>query len=376
LALILCGGCSVNLSFDPSSVFDPIEDALDDAGQAIEDALSDPLSSKPFPVLIGGDDERLFYATNLGDFRINFPGPTNDIVIPGYMGPSNLYRHQDNRRELIRPLVQGSPFLGLATDGRFVAFITVTDDPERPYAIRAAEIGGVFDRIVFDGDDDESHVVNPSQLAVDDGRVAFVLSELSDGSSTIRIEDLTQESPPVDVESDSVISLDLRGSRLAYVSESTSGSVKVIVHDLSTSETIFEVDARPRAALYPDVFLDLNSVIWSEPTDDGLSRVSIHEIPTEQTRILADSVHGFVTGATSEHFVTEQYVDEGFNRPLHIVVRRYDADGGSHKLAEFRADGLAGQVMVVGNRAAWVNDARRIVVQPLAGDDRDSFRPF
>ncbi len=55
---------------------------------------------------------------------------------------------------------------------------------------------------------------------------------------------------------------------------------------------------------------------------------------------------------------------------------RYDADGKRKKLAEFNADGFAGQSQILGGRAVWVNPDRRIVIQPLTGGDRKIFRPF
>ena len=113
--------CTVNAPFDPSDPFRDLSGLIDDDQSGFENAIEDPLGSKPFPIVFGGDSERVFYATNLTDIRIKFSGPTNDVVIPGLLGPSNVYKFQNKERELIRPLVPSHATAGMATDRQFPA---------------------------------------------------------------------------------------------------------------------------------------------------------------------------------------------------------------------------------------------------------------
>ena len=108
-ALVLSGltGCDIDVPLDLAGLARPIENAIGDVLTGVEQALADPLDANPFPVLIGGNSARVFYATNLTDIRLRFPGPLNDIVLPGVFGPSNVYEFDTatKRRKLIRPLV-------------------------------------------------------------------------------------------------------------------------------------------------------------------------------------------------------------------------------------------------------------------------------
>ncbi|TWT41856.1 hypothetical protein RAS1_29790 [Phycisphaerae bacterium RAS1] len=136
----LLASCTVDAPFDPARFFGPLGDALSDAQNTLEGALADPLGAQPFPVLMGGDSDRIFYATNLGDVRVRFPGPTGDIVLPGVLGPSNVYVHQDKERALVRPLAPSSALFGLQADGEHVASVQqldpLGDGPFRPGANR------------------------------------------------------------------------------------------------------------------------------------------------------------------------------------------------------------------------------------------------
>ncbi len=107
-----------------------------------------------------------------------------------------------------------------------------------------------------------------------------------------------------------------------------------------------------------------------------MSRIRAYDIPTGTTRLWADDVIGDLTGATDDFFITEQYVTNSPEGADRIVLRRYDAEGRAVKLADFRAQGLAGQSRILGDRAAWVNPERRILLQPLAGGDRTRFDPY
>ncbi len=375
--LLSASACSVEMPFDPATVLQPIENALTDAERAFEDAVTDPLNAKPFPVLIGGNDEQIFYSTNLGDVRINFPGPTNDVVVPGFFGPSNLYRYQNKSREMIRPLVPGSTFLGLATDGQHIAYIAVKEEPSSPFDVRVAEIAGVTERIVFDAESNTGTRVVPTRLAMDHGRVAFLTETDGTNGVTLRVHDVAGSDSPIVVEARSVLSFALHGNRLAYIEEDASGSLRVIMRDLATTDVTTLADHIRVTDCEPvGIFLTANHAVWSEPAGDDLSRALSYEIPTAETRVFADTIVGRLVGADDRHIVTEEYVDRGSNKPNLVVVRRYDGDGKKKKLAEFRADGLAGQTTVIGHSAVWVNPGRKIVSAPLEGGDRRAFSAF
>ena len=94
------------------------------------------------------------------------------------------------------------------------------------------------------------------------------------------------------------------------------------------------------------------------------------------TRTWADAVDGELTGAADNHFLTEEYVLGNNNMTERIVIRLREVEGNERKLADFRADVLAGQSCIRGDRAIFVNPDRRIVVAPLDGGDRVNFRPF
>lgn len=375
---VVCLGvaCNLYMPFDPATVFQPVDEAIQEAEQAFENAVADPLSAKPFPVIVGGDNERVFYATNLGDIRVNFPGPTNDVVIPGFFGPSNLYQYARKERDLIRPLVPGGAFFGMATDGQFIAYVSFLDPESDPASIVVADMGNLTDRVVFDGAAEERAAVVPQQLAVDDGRLAFVIHDLDDVVDWLRVEDLILIDPSLEIETEVVFAFDLRGNRLAYIEESVDGPVRVMLRDLSTDERLIVGDHLRLTGPSPTVFLGENRVVWAEPSSDGLSSVYAYDIPSGSTRLWADDVSGTLAGANDDYFVTEEYVERLPQQANKFIVHRYDADGHVRKLADFRADGLAGQVGVIGDRAVWVNPERKIVVAPLGDGDRISFRPF
>ena len=59
-----------------------------------------------------------------------------------------------------------------------------------------------------------------------------------------------------------------------------------------------------------------------------------------------------------------------------IAIRRYDTTGEMKEVADIRADGLAGQARIAGERAVFVNPSRNIVVAPLAGGSRKEYTPY
>ena len=365
-------GCTVNAPFDPSDVFGDLSGLIEGIQSGFENAIEDPLRSKPFPIVFGGDSERVFYATNLTDIRIKFSGPTNDVVLPGLLGPSNVYKFQNKQRELIRPLAPTHAIAGMATDGEFLAFLSITDIDEDPrFAVVVSDLRGFGDRIIFQPDDEANVAV--FELAIDSGRLAFQIVDFDSGLSTLRVEDLRGAEPAREFDGD-VSNVRLRGSRLAYVGETDAGSSEVILHDLATGEAT--VIAPNVAGGVPYLFLTDNRVVWAERISADLFRVRAHDLPSGTTFVWADAVAGALTGASDEFLLAEEFTDRFPDKPNRIAVVRYDADGKRKKLDEFNADGFAGQSQILGGRAVWVKPDRRIAVQPLAGGDRKIFRPF
>lgn len=375
--LVFVCGCNFNVPVDPSDLFQPIDNLIDDIDNTFNDLVTDPFNSNPYPVLVGGDNARVYYTTNIGDTRINFPGATSDVVIPGFAGPSNLYQFASRRRELIRPLIPGGSFLGLATDGQRIAYISVSDLENVNQKIVVADVNSLESEVIYDEIADESTKVLTSDLAMDDGRLAFVLINVDDASQRLRIEDLTGLEPATELEARSFWRFQLRGDRLAYVAESEGGTVDLLLRNLSTNETAV-VAPGLRAEFPVDVQLALtdNFVVWSEPNFEDSDRVMAYNIVDGTTTVWADSVIGILAGANDEHFVTEEFVERYPDAANKYKVRRYDLNGSVRVLAEFRADGLAGQTTVIGDRAAWVNPERKVVLAPLAGGDRTIFEPF
>jgi hypothetical protein len=375
-------GCNVNVPFDPSDLVRPIDDVFEGVQEGLADAVADPLGAKPFPVLVGGDNERVFYATSLTDIRINFPGATNDVVIPGFLGPSNLYRFERKERELIRPLIPGGAVGRLATDGRYVAYVAYPElNPPREQ-LRVTDLETFADYAVFDGASDDASTVLTVGMALSSGRLAFLLAELDGGAGRLRIEDLKEIDPTTEIEIRGDVSgdpppFDLRGNRLALVERADDGSLFLSLRDLSTdTSTVIAERLRMSFRVEARVVLTDNSLVWSEPADDGLSRILRHDLTSGVTRVWVEAARGELAGATDEFLVTEEPIYRRPDRADQISVHRYDLGGERRTLATFRADGLAGQTRVIGNRAVWVNAERKIVIAPLNGGDRTIFRPF
>jgi len=382
--VLLLSACNIDAPFDPARIFQPIDQALEQIENAIDNALADPLGSKPYPALIGGDSERVFYAANLGDIQINFPGPTNDLVVPGVLGPSNLYEFTRRKPDLIRPLVPAGAATGVVTDGVHLAYVALTDldAPGEfplpvPNTLIVATVGGLDDRVVFDGPAGGStELVAPGSLALDAGRLAFVIVAADFSSSRIRIVDLVGDDATRDIEADAFRnSIRLRGNLLVYGDSSQEEGDRIVLRDLNEpEETIIARNLRTDGNL--QVYLASNAVVWSEDVGDGISRVMSYSITSGETRLWADAVRGTLTGASDAHFITEELVDNFPDAPNRVIIRRFDQDAKEKKLAEFRQDGLAGQSRIIGDRAAWVNPDREIVLAPLAGGDRTIFKPY
>ena len=367
-------GCDVSVPFNPGGAFESVDDFFGDVEQSLDNLVEDPLGAKPFPVIVGGDNERVFYATNLTDIRLRFQGPGNDVVIPGFSGPSNLYLFEQKKRDLIRPFIPSSPFLGMATDGDYIAYVRPSATDESRFEIVASWVNLPLDIAVIDGGDDGQFVA-PFGLRLSEGRLVYLTNSSGFADSRLNVEDLDGIEPSLSIEVGGIWSMDLRGERLVYVERTEQEGARVVMRNLSTDEvnTIAELS---RSAVWSEVRVTLNSIVWSEESDSGLQRVWRHDLASGETRLWADAVPGVLAGANDDYFVVEETQYNDIADPTRIIVRKYDSEGRGKKLAEFRADGLAGQTTVLGNRVAWVNADRRVVIAPLSGGDRISFRPF
>ncbi len=379
LGLLTNAACNVQVPVDPANLFAPIGDAVDAAQDAIAGAVADPLGSKPFPVILGGDETRVFYATNLGDVRLNFPGPTNDVVFPGLLGPSNLYRFQQSprERELLQPLIPAGTYTGLATDGRYVAMLRVLDLAEYRLSVEVLDLATRQTRVLFDPTVEPEYSPAPFGLKVDGGRVTFLLTPVRRGPELLRVVDMTGAETALEIEADRIGPFVLRGDDLAFVLQDEGEAAALLLRDLSTGEELV-IDAAIRVSYAGEVRLvsSPNRIVWAQPDGAGHWRISAYDLATGLTTVIAESAGGLLAGATDSHVITEEIVEPQGNSAARIRVIRYDASGRGQKLAEFRADGLAGQTTVLGGRAAWVNPDREIVLAPVAGGDRTAFRPF
>lgn len=377
-AILALAGCTVDVPINPAAGFQPLDSLLNDLQSGFGDAVADPLGAKPFPLLLGGDSQRVLYATNLTDIRLKFRGPTNDAVIPGILGPSNLYELSGKQRELIRPLVPTGALSGLKTDGRFVAWLTIPEFESEDVLqeIIVGDLSGFGDRVLYSSDSDGGFIVGYT-LALHDGRLAFAIADdVNHESERLRIEDLDGEGPAIEIAGGQFGHVTLRGDRLAYFEIPADGAARIVLRDLSSQESI-EVASNLRAAAYSiGLVLTGNTLVWSDGTDGGVSRIMAYDITTGTTREWVDAARGRLAGATDDYVVTEERVDRFPNKPDRLVIRKYDIDGKPKQMADFRADGFAGQTRVLGDRVVWVNPDRRIVVQPLPGGDRKIFRPF
>jgi hypothetical protein len=373
--VLLSAGCTFDVPVDPAGFFASLPDPFAGLGEAVEKALSDPLGSKPFPVLVGGDSERIFYATNLGDTRFNFAGPSNDIVIPGLLGPSNLYKYENNQRQMIHPLVPAGLFSGLTTDGVHAVYLAFSEsEPPLPTRVVIHDSLLVEPRVLFDVTelDPSGFVMAP---AVDDGRVAFFIDSMDGSGTTLRIEDVYGEQSAREIDVGHGWAFDLKGRQLVYEVRAADSSQLVLL-DLSTEEATTTVLELGSSNSVDGVFLTNNLVVWSEWSDFGGGRIRAYEMASGTTHTWADLVAGRLTGAADTHFLTEESVigDNGITE--RTVIRLHEVGGRERKLADFRRTGLSGQSRILGDRAVFVNPDRRIVTVPLSGGDRKSFKPF
>jgi len=365
-------GCTIDVPFPPSG----LEEFFGRQQSGVERWFRDPFDSRPYPVLVGGDSERVYYATSLTDIRLNFRGRTNDLVLPSFVGPSNLYEYKDGRRALLRALIPAGAFWGMTTDGTYVAYVRIGQLEDFPnYSVVVSEVAAGAERVVFDPAAEGPELsITGRPVALADGRVALVLFSTASQTDRIRVEDLTGQQPRREIESEAIGSIALHGGWLAYA-EVAAGQSRVVLRDLVTDQVVV-VAADARSEYPATVQLTDNTVVWMEAGQSGIGRVLAYDIPTATTRVWADAATGELAGATDTYFLTEEFVYNERTDVERIVIRRYDGTGQAEKLAEFRADGLAGQSRILGDRAAWVTADRRVILAPLAGGPRTSFRPY
>ena len=376
LALIVAAGCTVEAPFDPATVFGPLEDFVSGVQESYTNFVGDPFDSRPFPTLLGGDSQRVFYATDLGDIRITFPGPTNDIVLPGLLGPSNVYKIEDDKRELVQPLVVGGAVTGLATDGDVIAYVFIPDQ-ESPgtHRVVAGSLASGSDQILYEAVVGTEVILPP--LTVSGNRVAFAVLNTQTSRSALHVIDVsTPPAAPLTIDLGVAESFDLRGTRLVYAVTETDTGAQIVLRDLNTAaETTLATGVKAPTDGLP-VFLTDNKVVWGEWAGDELSRVVAYSIPTATQTVWMDAVSGDLAGASDEFFVTQGYANRAAGQADFILIQRYALDGQSKEIARFRADGLAGQAHIYGDRIVFVNPGRRIVLVPLIGAGRQSFAPY
>jgi hypothetical protein len=374
IGLLLCG-CTVDVPLNPAGLLGPLEDIAQRLQNDVERLVGDPLGSKPFPVIIGGDSERLLYATNLGDIRLRFSGPINDFVLPGLIGPSNVYEIQNNERALVRVLTLGSTYAGLATDGRRVAYIDYIDSvAPGPGRIVIGELPIGDERVLYEATPGAEALLPP--LILSEGRIAVVAQSLERPEQSLRVITLDGRLE-YEITGETIEAFDLQAGRLAVIVNPPDAGSRVVLRDLATgTDTELASGLQNSDPLFA-LALTNNQVVWSEVADGGLSRIRAFDITTGQTRTWVDAAEGELAGASDTFFVMQELNPRTLEKPDQIIVRRFDAEGRAKKLADFRADGLAGQATILGDRVVFVNDERRIVVVPLLRDeDRRSYAPF
>ncbi|MEK6676560.1 MAG: hypothetical protein AABZ47_13020, partial [Planctomycetota bacterium] len=330
---LFVGGCGDVRDFNNS-----VEELFTDVQQSIEQAVADPLGAKPFPVIVGGDSEKLYYATSLTDVRLNFPGDGNDVVFPSFSGPSNLYQYADRERTLLQPLVPTGAYFGLATDGRFIVYAKAPPSNGPSGKLHVIDTLTGTDRALFLPSNEPGLLLVHPSVKVSAGRAAYSLQDTENDSFVLRVKDLAGSEPTIEVENvGSTFSLD--NDRLAFIRRNGPTS-DLVLKGLSTGEDIvIEGHLDDGRVLGSRIVMSDNSVVWQDENSGPIFR---YDIPTGETRVWKDTVTGFLVGATDEFFIVEEYVYRS-NQADQIRVTRTDSAGEVRTLATFVEEGLAGQ---------------------------------
>lgn len=366
-------GCTLDSPVDPAGLFGPINNALEDVQRAVENAVADPLGNRPEPILIGGDSERIFYATNLGDIRIRFPGPTNELIIPGLLGPSNLYVHENRERRLLRPLIPAGALSSLSTDGDLVAYVWNTDFESGAVTqrVRLGSLSVVADRTILETPTADGEIV--TDLRLTPGRLVMVLAPVAEiGASRILVQSTLDDSPDGSFFGGFIRALDLRGTRLVYVNRTDVGDNLHLVDLVSGDDRVVAASDQT----IPDVYLTNNYIVWSEVARDGDPlRILAYDLVNDAIVVWTDAVRGRLAGANDRYWITQRIERRDRGTEI-VIIERHESGAATRRLADFRNDGRAGQTRVLGDRVVFVNADRKIVVVPLDGSGRFNFNPF
>ena len=370
LTLAALAGCTLDVPVNPGGLFSDLAGNLENLSNQAADAAADPLGVKPFPRLFQSDGQQLFYATNLTQIQIRFRGRGNDLALPSILGPTNIYELVNRDRQVVSLLQPTLGVVRLDTDGEFLVALQAYEIAEGEFRTRVVS-ENLFTGVVTALYEPPSGEFAATALAIAGGKVAYAAVNLDTGDGMLRIVDLHDMTNETEIDIGGYSELDLRDNRLVYLDTSSADINRIMLRNIISGETtvIAEEDG------YPSFDLTANKVVWALYTNAGL-RVSTYDIPTGETRVITEDLPGEFAGASDDFVLSEEWFTVGDNGRNRLAVWRESFDGARKKIAEFDADGFAGQTRVVGDDAVWVNPERRIVLQPLAGGDRKIIEPF
>jgi hypothetical protein len=233
----------------------------------------------------------------------------------------------------------------------------------------------LFDEPSSAGSDGAVSLADPD-LALDNGRLAF--EDSSRGESILRVVNLGTSSDVFVAELGYGTFLvphqiALGDSLVAYPAASGESSADLVVFDFETGETTTLASGISRGEVA--VFVTDGGVVWSEARSGGTIDVFAYDAATGEMGVWVSGATGSLAGASDGFFVTQEDVYREDRRDR-IIIREYDVDGEEKTLAEFDRRGFSGQARVVGEFTVWVNPSRRIIMAPLGGGGRLSFRPY
>ena len=381
LLAFLVAGCTVDAPFDPGRALDSllgdVSGLLSGLSGDINNLAGDPLDSNPFPVLVGGAADKLYYLTNLGDVRLRYRGPTNDTVFPGLLGPSNLFEYANGERRLARPFIAAGAFSSVVTDGVRIAYATAArlEQPVR-VTINAGFLGSTnpADEIVFDSDADARHFL-PGTLSIASERVVFGLFDPVNRQFAVRVVDLAQPERATEFSTHWPTRTALRGDLLMYAEWPGAQEARITLRNLATDETTVVTDSWT-AGDPSDVALTANTVVYAARAGGEPAAIYQYDMRSGATDLLATGVEGRLAGASDDYFLIQDHYYASNDITGRISIVRYDRAGNHKELADFRAQGRAGQAQIAGDNAVWVNKDREIIIAPLSGGNRTTVKPF